>query len=319
MDIDDLLGKKLIVVTGKGGVGKTAVSLALSYLNAAHKRNPLYVTLKKVERGSYFFGFDGGVDRIERPVDKGIYAVYIDPNAALSEYIRENFVRLYPVYSAILKSKTLQTFFEAAPGLKELITMGKVWHLGARGGRGRGSGPAYDQVIFDAPSTGHAIPVLDLPSKVLQMVRGGAFRSHIEWVEGFLKDPEKTAVVVVSAPEEMVVGETLELVEAVRSIGISVLFTAVNKVYENPFTKGEEEIVLGLGGQDKPRTAGRIWEIAGNHIEKANRSDRHIKKLRAGLKDGVLPLPKIFKKDLTPADLKYIASRLEEQAGGGNR
>ncbi|MEW6143721.1 MAG: ArsA-related P-loop ATPase [Thermodesulfobacteriota bacterium] len=319
MDIDDLLGKKLIVVTGKGGVGKTAVSLSLSYLNARHKRRPLYVTLKKVDRGSYFFGLDGGLDSVERPIDKGINAVYIDPNAALSEYIRENFVRLYPVYSAILKSRTLQTFFEAAPGLKELITIGKVWHLGTRGGRHKAPAQGYDQVIFDAPSTGHAIPVLDLPTKVLQMVRGGAFRSHIEWVEGFLKDPEKTAVVVVSAPEEMVVGETLELIDAVRSIGISVLFTAVNKVYENPFTKSEEETILGLFGSDEFPNAERILNIAKKHIERANTSDRHIKKLSAGLKDGVLVVPKIFKKDLTPADLKHMASSLEAQTGGGNR
>ena len=317
MDLDDLLGKKLIVVTGKGGVGKTAVSLALSYLNVKHKRNPLFVTLKQIKRGSDFFGFEGGIDSVERPLDKGINAVYIDPNTALREYIRENFVRLYPVYAAILKSKTLQTFFEAAPGLKELITIGKVWHLGTRGGRRGSAGPAYDQVIFDAPSTGHAIPVLNLPSKVLLMARGGAFRSHIEWVEGFLNDPGETAVVVVSAPEEMVVGETLDLIDAVKSIGISVLFTVVNKVYENPFTADEVETIRDLSLSIKTPAAEKLLRIAKSHIERANTSDKYIKKLRGGLKDGVLVVPKIFKKDLTPADLKYIASRCEAQLGGG--
>ncbi len=317
MYLDDLLGKKLIIVTGKGGVGKTAVSLALSYLNAKRDRKPLYVTLKEVKRGSGFFGFDSGVDSVERPLDKGINAVYIDPGAALREYIRENFVRLYPVYAAILKSKTLQTFFEAAPGLKELITIGKVWHLGTRGERRRGAGQAYDQVIFDAPSTGHAIPVLNLPSKVLQMARGGAFRSHVEWVEGFLKDPGETAVVVVSAPEEMVVGETLDLIDAVKSIGISVLFTVVNKAYENPFTANEVETIRDLSGSIKTPAAETLLRIAKSHIERANASDKYIKKLRGGLKDGIIVVPKIFKKDLTPADLKYIASRCEAQLGGG--
>lgn len=318
MDIGELLGKKLIVVTGKGGVGKTAVSLALSYLNAAHGRNPLYVTLKEVKPGSYFFGYEGGIDGTERPLDDGVNAVYIDPNAALTEYIRENFVRLYPVYAAILKSKTLQTFFEAAPGLKELITIGKVWHLGSREEQRKGSGKRYDQVIFDAPSTGHAIPVLDLPSKVLQMVRGGAFRSHIEWVEGFLKNPEETAVVVVSAPEEMVIGETLELIDAVRSMGISVLLTAVNRVYENPFTKDEEKAVYKQARGKVPAVAERVLEIAMEHIEKAGTSERYLAGLRGGLKDGVLAVPRIFKKDLGAADLKFIASRIGSQLGGGN-
>jgi anion-transporting ArsA/GET3 family ATPase len=315
-DIDGLLRKKLIVVTGKGGVGKTAVSLALSYLNSGRGRDPLYVTLKEVKRGSYFFGYEGGIDSAERPLDDGINAVYIDPNAALTEYIRENFVRLYPVYATILKSRTLQTFFEAAPGLKELITIGKVWHLGKRGGTRRRAEKPYDQVIFDAPSTGHAIPVLDLPSKVLRMVRGGAFRSHIEWVEGFLKNPEETAVVVVSAPEDMVVGETLELIEAVRSIGISVLFTAVNKVYESPFSKEEEEAVRGLLVPGISPAAGRVLGIAKEHMERAKTSERYLTKLRGGLKDGVLAVPKIFKKDLGSVDLKYIASRIGSQLGG---
>jgi len=317
MDIDYLLGKKLIVVTGKGGVGKTAVSLALSYLNAGHGRNPLYVTLKNVEPGSYFFGYEGGIDGKERSLDDGINAVYIDPNAALTEYIRENFVRLYPVYATILKSRTLQTFFEAAPGLKELITIGKVWHLGTKGGQGRSSSRRYDQVIFDAPSTGHAVPVLDLPSKVLQMVRGGAFRSHIEWVEGFLKNPEETGVVVVSAPEDLVVGETIELIEAVKSIGISVLFTAVNKVYESLFSKDEEKALSGLPDPGIPPGCGRVLEIAKEHIERAKTSERYMTKLRGGLKEGVLAVPKIFKKDLGPADLKYIASRIGSQLGDG--
>lgn len=318
MNIDDLLGKKLIVVTGKGGVGKTAVSLALSYLNAGHGRSPLYVTLKEVKPGSYFFGYEGGINGTERPLDDGVNAVYIDPNAALTEYIRENFVRLYPVYATILKSKTLQTFFEAAPGLKELITIGKVWHLGKKGGMRRGTAGQYDQVIFDAPSTGHAIPVLDLPAKVLQMVRGGAFRSHIEWVEGFLKNPKETAVVVVSAPEEMVIAETLELIEAVRSIGISVLFTAVNRVYESPFTEDEEEAVNKLAAGDIPAAAGRVIDIAKEHIERAGTSERYLTMLRGGLKDGVLAVPRILKKDLGSGDLKYIASRIGSQLGVGN-
>ena len=317
MDIDDLLRKKLIVVTGKGGVGKTAVSLALSYLNAGHGRSPLYVTLKEVKPGSFFFGYESGIDGRERLLDDGVNAVYIDPNAALTEYIRENFVRLYPVYATILKSKTLQTFFEAAPGLKELITIGKVWHLGKRCGTRRRSEKPYDQVIFDAPSTGHAIPVLDLPSKVLQMVRGGAFRSHIEWVEGFLKNPEETAVVVVSAPEEMVVGETLELIEAVRSIGISVLFTVVNRVYESPFTKDEEEELGRVFDREIPPAAGRALGIAKEHMEMAKTSERHMAKLSGVLKDSVLAVPRIFKKDLGSQDLKYMASRIGSQLGGG--
>ncbi len=308
MELKELFSKKLIIVTGKGGVGKTAVSLALSHLNAAHARKPVFVTLKEVRKGSYFFGYEAGIDNEEKPLDNGITAVSVDPNTALKEYIRENFVKLYPVYATILKSKTLQTFFEAAPGLKELITIGKVWHLGHKDG-----GRRYDQVVFDAPSTGHAIPILNLPSKVLQMVRGGAFKEHIEWVEGFLKDPGQTAVVVVATPEEMVVRETLELTESVKSIGINVLFTVVNNVYESMFDREEEKILHGTHGKDIAPGVKPVIDLAVSQIERARISDKYIRKLRSDLGDQVLTVPKIFKKDLLQGDLKVISRELENQ------
>lgn len=308
MKLQELFSKKLIVVTGKGGVGKTAVSLALSHLNAGHGRRPVFVTLTEVKKGSYFFGYNAGIDDEERLLDKNITAVSVNPNTALREYIRENFVKLYPVYATILKSKTLQTFFEAAPGLKELITIGKVWHLGTEDG-----GQRYDQVIFDAPSTGHAIPILNLPSKVLDMMRGGASREHIEWVEGFLKDPLKTAVVVVAMPEEMVVKETLELIESVKSLGINILFTVVNNVYEKIFDRKEEKILSGIGGNDVAPDMSPVIELAMEQIDRARISEKYVRRLRSDFGDRVLTVQKIFKKDLSPEDLQLISRELENQ------
>jgi anion-transporting ArsA/GET3 family ATPase len=307
MELSELFDKKLIVVTGKGGVGKTAVSLALSYLNSAHGRRPVYTTLEQIERDSYFFGYETGVNEKEQLLDDNISAVSIEPNTALREYIHEHFVTLYPVYAAILKSKTLQTFFEAAPGLKELITIGKVWHLGNRGGKRE-----YDQVIFDAPSTGHAIPILNLPSKVLGMVRGGALREHIEWVEGFLKDPEKTAVVVVAAPEDMVVKETIELIESVESMGINVLLTVVNNVYESEFSKSEEKVIRETSIPEEPGVRAVI-ETAMDQIERSVTSKKYMKKLRTVSGGRSVSVRRIFKNNLAQADLKNISEEIEEQ------
>lgn len=307
MTLDDILGKKLIVITGKGGVGKTTASLALAYLSARLGRRPVYVTLKEVKPGAPFFGFESGVGSEESELDEGIRALYIDPSAALDEYIKERFVRLYPVYAAVLKSKAVSGFFEAAPGLKELITIGKVWHLGNRPG-------GYDQVIFDAPSTGHAVPILDLPSRVLDMVRGGAFRSHIEWVEGFLKDPGKTAVLAVSAPEDMAVRETLELADSVREAGINVLGTVLNYAVESPFTLAEEETVLAAPDEDAA-PGGGVIRLARLTISRARDTVKYEKLLRRRLTGGVLTAPRIFKKDLSREDLRAISMQIEKQAG----
>ena len=304
MTLDDILGKKLIVITGKGGVGKTTVSLALAYLNARLGRRPVYVTLKEVRPGSQFFGFRGGVGSGETEIDEGIFAHYIDPTAALDEYVKERFVRLYPLYAAVLKSKAVSGFFEAAPGLKELITIGKVWHLGNRPG-------GYDQVIFDAPSTGHAVPILDLPSRVLDMVRGGAFRSHIEWVEGFLKDPGKTAVLAVSAPEDMAAGETLDLVGSVREAGINVIGAVLNYAVKSPFTPAEEKEVLAAAeGAD-----GDVIRLANLTISRARATAKYRRALRRSLPGAVLTAPRVFKKDLSLEDLRALSVEIENQAG----
>lgn len=307
MELNELFEKKLVVVTGKGGVGKTVVSLALSYLNAAHGRRPVFTTLGRVDEKSYFFGYESGVNEKEQLLDDNIAAVSIEPNTALREYIHENFVALYPLYATILKSKTLQTFFEAAPGLKELITIGKVWHLGNRGGKRE-----YDQVIFDAPSTGHAIPILDLPSKVLRMVRGGALREHIEWVEGFLKDPEKTVVVVVAAPEDMVVRETIELVESIEAMGIKVLFTVVNNVYGNEFNRSDEKIIRETDIQERPDISAVI-ETARDQIKMSAISKKYLRKVRSVTDDRVVSVRKIFKNNLTRTDLRNISMEIKEQ------
>ena len=307
MTLDDILGKKLIVVTGKGGVGKTTVSLALAYLSARFGRRPVYVTLKEVKPGSHFFGFKNGVGSAESELDAGIRALYIDPSAALDEYVKERFVRLYPVYATVLKSKAVSGFFEAAPGLKELITIGKVWHLGSRPG-------GYDQVIFDAPSTGHAVPILDLPARVLDMVRGGAFRSHIEWVEGFLKGPDKTAVLAVSAPEDMAVRETLELADSVREAGINVLGAVLNYAVRSPFTSAEEKSILDVSDEATGRGEDVI-RLARLTISRARDTVKYGKLLRRRLTGCVLTTPRIFKKDLSREDLRAISMEIEKQAG----
>jgi len=304
MTITDILGKKLIVITGKGGVGKTTVSLALAFLNARLGRRPVYVTLKEVRPGYPFFGFTGGVGSGETELAPGIRAHYIDPTAALDEYVKERFVRLYPLYAAVLKSKAVSGFFEAAPGLKELITIGKVWHLGNRPG-------GYDQVIFDAPSTGHAVPILDLPGRVLDMVRGGAFRSHIEWVEGFLKDPGKTAVLAVSAPEDMAVGETLQLVSSVREAGINVLGAVLNYTVKSPFTPAEEKAVLAAEDAGRGGDAVRLARLT---ISRARATTKYGKILRRSLPGAVLGAPRVFKKDLSLEDLRSLSVEIENQA-----
>ncbi|HSE83602.1 MAG TPA: ArsA family ATPase [Thermodesulfobacteriota bacterium] len=316
MTLGELFQKRLIIVTGKGGVGKTTVALALAFLNAEHGRRSILAIIGQVQKGSPFFGSKKKIDFSEKRLDKGVYAIGIDPNKALREYIRLNFVAAFPLYAAVFKSKALQDFFEGAPGLKELITLGKVWHLGKLKTGGKNPRPKYDQVIFDAPSTGHALPLFNLPERVLSMVQKGAFRDHVQLVEGFLKDPEQTAFVTVTIPEEMAVKETLEIIEGAKEVGIKHAFTVVNCVYPEIFDKSEREKIRDIAERERTGEVMPLLALAQSHIKKVDESRGHIRELYEADAGELLFVNYRFKSELGLEDVANIGKELEEQLGG---
>lgn len=315
MTLEELFQKRLIIVTGKGGVGKTTISLALAFLNAERKRRTILAILGRVQKDSPFFGSKKKIDFSERRLDKGVYAIGIDPNKALREYIRLNFVKAFPLYAAVFKSKALQDFFEGAPGLKELIMLGKVWHLGKLKTGGKNPRPKYDQVIFDAPSTGYALPLFNLPERVLSMVQKGAFRGHVELVERFLKDPEKTAFVTVTIPEEMAVKETLEVIEGAKGAGIKHAFTVVNCVYPEIFSESDREKIQDIAGQEKMGQIMPLLTSAQSHIKKVEENRSHIRELYEADAGKLLFVNFRFKSELALEDVASIGKELEKQLG----
>ncbi len=316
MTLEELFQKRLIIVTGKGGVGKTTIALALAFLNAEHRRRSILAVIGQVQKGSPFFGSKKKIDFSERRLDKGVYAIGIDPNKALREYIRLNFVTAFPLYAAVFKSKALQDFFEGAPGLKELVTLGKVWHLGKLETKGKNPRPKYDQVIFDAPSTGHALPLFNLPERVLSMVQKGAFRDHVELVERFLKDPEETAFVTVTIPEEMAVRETLEIVEGARGVGIKHAFTVVNCVYPEIFDESEKEKIRDMAERERKEEIMPLFTLAQSHIKKVDESRGHIRELYEADAGELLFVNYRFKSELSLGDVAGIGKELKGQLGG---
>jgi anion-transporting ArsA/GET3 family ATPase len=315
MTLEELFAKRLIIVTGKGGVGKTTVSLALALLNAKYKRRAILALLGQVKKDSSFFGLKKKIDFSERKLDRDVYAIGIDPNNALREYISLNFSKAYPLYAVVFKSQALQSFFEGAPGLKELVTIGKVWHLGNLKTKGKNPRPKYDQVIFDAPSTGHAIPLFNLPERVLRMVQKGPFKNHVGWVERFLKDPEETVFVTVATPEEMAVKETEELIEGARSVGIRHAFTVVNCVHPEIFNESDKEKIEGVIRRESMQKIMPVLLSAKSHIRRVEVNSSHINELY-GLKAGRLLFVNFrFKSELVLEDLVDIASELEKQLG----
>ena len=224
-----LLDYRLIVVTGKGGTGKTVVSCQLAEAaRRAGKRVLLAETAASESLVSLFesrpepLGYEG---RVLRP---GLFALHIDPHEALADYARIQ-IGLGMVTDRILKLETFQQLLEAAPGWRELIILGKIWHLEQKTeADGR---PLYDLLIVDAPATGHGLTFLDVPRVVQRAVRAGPLARHASWVETLVHDRERTLMLPVTLPEDLPVLETRELVERARSdIDIGVDRVVVNQM-----------------------------------------------------------------------------------------
>jgi anion-transporting ArsA/GET3 family ATPase len=229
-----LLERRLIVVTGKGGTGKTSVAAALGLAASRAGKRVLLVETGRDENLPRLLSRDGAPAGYEgRSYGPRLRSMRIDPYEALAEYLRLQ-LGAAPLVRFVLANRGFRQLMDAAPGWRELITLGKVWHLEQQ--REPSGAPRVDLVVVDAPATGHGLTFLDVPRVVQAAVRAGPLRRHAGAVEELLDDPATTLLLPVALPEELPARETAELVRRVREeLGVPVDRVVVNAVPAPPF------------------------------------------------------------------------------------
>jgi anion-transporting ArsA/GET3 family ATPase len=318
MLLDELLSRRLVVLTGKGGVGKSMVGAALALAARDRGKRVLLVEVAAPVEAARLLGGRPSSGR-EVEAQPGLFTLNLQPRDAMDEYVR-HVVKLDILARRILESPVYARFFAAAPGLKELMTLGKVMVM--EESRARLSGrPAWDLVVLDAPATGHGLAFLKVPLVASSAVPVGPVGHNARRVLSLLRDGRRTALVVVAIPEEMAVVEALQFRDMAREeLAVEPAAFVLNGCHERRFTDADEAEVLRLTSEDQDgEVAGGVQlrpalRAARRQIRRRKLTRFYQARLRRAIDVPLVSLPFLFRESLGLEDVRLLAERLEGAA-----
>jgi anion-transporting ArsA/GET3 family ATPase len=331
-----LLDRRLILVVGKGGVGRSTVAAAIASACARRGRRTLLYEANANDRFGHFFGAPAvGTDIVPLAPKLGaLYAVNTTPAAAIEEY-GMMILRFRPVYKMVFENRVSRYFLRAIPGLDDYSIIGKAWYHTTEIERGKA---VWDTVVFDMPASGHSLSMLRLPGVILETVPEGPLTRDARTLRELLVDARRTAVILVTLAEEMPVNESRELTAALdRELGIRVSHVVINQVYPQRFENGSLPArvldaleadgtpapgqpvagVPGLAGAGEREQRDLAALIAHSQLARGRRllNERYIAELERSLAIPHSQLPYLFVPSIGPAEIQALSRTLEEHLG----
>ncbi len=312
----ELLDHRLIFVTGKGGVGKSTVATAIGLLGARRGLRTIVAEVASQDRIQRAFEHNGA-DFQEVELAPGLFTISIDPQRAMEEYLR---VKIGAVGQALGSSKIFQAFAMATPGMRELLSVGKIWELAQLRRRTSGAAP-YDLVVVDAPATGHGMGILRTPRTFAEIARVGPIAQQGNAIAATIADHEFTAVLAVCTPEEMPVNETLVLRDALEDDGLELATVIVNGLYPERFNRQDlRKLTSAAKGAESPLARSALRAAISEHARAVTQSTQRAR-LREAIDAPLIDLPYVFAEELGRGELEQLADVLESDlpVGDGSR
>ncbi len=311
-DAGGLLDRRLLFVTGKGGVGKTSVAAALADLGARAGKRTLVCEMDA--KGALAATFDTTPLAFEpRQLDPNLFAMAMNTEDSLKEYLRL-FVKVPLVGRIGPLARTFDFVADAAPGVKEILSVGKLaYEVRER---------HYDLVVVDAEASGHIVAQIGAPRVLRELVQVGMVREQTAWMTEILEDPAVTGLVVVTTPEEMPVTETLDLLARLdRDAGVAPSAVVANRVLPALFDRRQAAVVDHLGDVEPLLVAaagpGVRQVLAAAHVTEARRrvGNRHLERLRTGIAADlpVLYVPELFTRATGRRVVSLVAKALADE------
>lgn len=322
--LHDLLGKRLIFITGKGGVGKSTATAGLGLALAKQGKRVLIVETDTYSAMAEIFSLKLSESRIEKVKQyDNLEVVNLHAEDALVHAIKQ-FVPSDRVARSVIGNRVARVFFKAAPSVNEFSILNMVRDYLDKS---RGTRPYYDHVIVDLPASGHAVTFLNVPGTLHGMVRVGKFAQMCLELANQIKDSAQTAIVAVCLPEEMPVNETIELSEAIEEhIERALTMIMLNMVHARPFGASHDEIFGALREATPTKKPEELAEasalsrvIQGNALalDWHERDLIYIDQLEQRTSSPIIEIPMFYEKEGLRV-IERVADFLRGEPGGGD-
>ena len=329
MDVTGFVRRSnILVVVGKGGVGKTTTSAALANLAADAGLDVLLVALDDASGLAALFGFDGALTYDEvtlrqppgAPAPGGkpapgrvpgrVRARVVTSDAALLEYLAVHGLRRFA--GRLVRTGTLDVVATAIPGIREILILGRIRQLEECG--------TADLIVLDAPATGHALSFLSSSAGVADAVRGGPLRAQADQVVAMLADSDRCEVLLVTIPEETPVNEAVETAYRLEDeIGVALGPVVVNCCYPVlDHLEADPTAAARAAGcpAPSPGAAGAVERTAAFRRGRQNLQLAQLAELADRLPLPRIELPYLFTADVGPAELGVIVAALRAGIAG---
>lgn len=297
-----------MIVTGKGGVGKSTVSLALALAAAARGKRTILCEVSAQEQFSrVFHRAEVGFHEVE--MADNLWGISIDPDESIKEYLLIQ-LKVKAMRDLLVNSRIFSYLAAATPGLRELVTFGKVWELAQPNRKVKGA-QEYDLVVLDAPATGQGVGFLQTPRTFAAVARVGPIRSQAETLDAYITNHRKTGVAIVALPEEMPVNESAYLEQQLTDVvGASVDRIFMNGLYPERFSADEVARLEPLAAQRDGLVAAAC-RAAVRQSRRAATQREQLTRLEEMTSAPLSILPFIFEPELGLEQIR----RLAEQVG----
>ncbi len=303
--------RRMILVAGKGGVGRSTVAAAIADMLARRGRKILLYETSANDRFGHYFD-KPAVGPEPSQLAPNLWAVNVTPASALAEY-GLMILKFKPIYDMVFENRVTRAFLRAIPGLDDFAVLGKAWFHTNEEKRGR---LVWDTVVFDLPASGHSVSMLKVPSVIVDTIPEGPVTRDARAAVELLGDPVRTSTAVVTLAEEMPVNEAVELSGKLGTLGIATQHLVVNQVYPDHFPSGAPvtRVLDALVGAHGSLTS-PLREVTAHALLSRDRRALHARYLDELARRATAPittLPMLFTKSIGPAEIRALGDRLAQ-------